>query len=573
MEAPIRRAWSRRLALGTVLCALGPLAAPASAQRPTTFEPPWADAVPTKVTQLDHDPTLSNVQNGNRLIAAMKKLVPGERLEIGGGAYTIATTYNVCPVGTPNAPIWIVAKEGQVPHLKRVATTEAVFILGNFAQCEPQYVVVRGLEITGGWNGLVMHQGNNVWIDQCHIHHTGNRGIAMTTGDTEYVWITNNHIHHTVGYGEGIYLGANFSQWVMRYSVIARNLVHHTAGFQGDGIELKQGSYGNWVVENIVHDTQYPCILVYGTDGNEFNFVERNEMWNSGDNVLQVQGEAVVRDNLMMNGLNGFHTHDHQGTSRDLTFVYNTIINEKRGADLQSWGGRPGMTFSNNVVYSRNANSVVFVGGTAGVTIENNAVVGSVLGADAGFWPGKGMGDFEKATWAAGHRDAIPKENSVLFGTGQPGHLSDEDLRGKARPLQPTVGALEPGSWGKHYGEGLPGHGGKTPRVAVSSKPELGDPDFTVELENAFGSSLAVLLIGVQQLEIPTNYAGTVLNDALVMVNVPTNAQGEAALPFMLPLDPTLDGAQITYQWLVSDWSAAEGVSFSDGLATTLSLP
>ena len=65
-----------------------------------------------------------------------------------------------------------------------------------------------------------------------------------------------------------MYLGANEGEFIMSESVIALNHIHDCRGSQGDGIEVKQGSWGNLIAENDVHDTQYPCITVYGTAGN-----------------------------------------------------------------------------------------------------------------------------------------------------------------------------------------------------------------------------------------------------------------------------------------------------------------
>jgi hypothetical protein len=104
--------------------------------------------------------------------------------------------------------------------------------------------------------------------------------------------------------------------------VIAQNHVYDTGGEQGDGIELKQGSWGNLIAENFVHDTHYPCILVYGTAGKPFNVVERNLCYGSGDAVLQVQGEAIVRNNVLANGATGFCrpiTRTSPGISRSCT--------------------------------------------------------------------------------------------------------------------------------------------------------------------------------------------------------------------------------------------------------------
>ncbi len=58
--------------------------------------------------------------------------------------------------------------------------------------------------------------------------------------------------------------------------------------------------------------------------------------------------------------------------------VHDTIVNAGRTANLSSWDGRAGMVFANNAVYSRDAESVRFPGGSTGVTLAGNVVLGGV---------------------------------------------------------------------------------------------------------------------------------------------------------------------------------------------------
>src|SRR5690606_38988647 len=172
------------------------------------------------------------------------------------------------------------------------------------------------------------------------------------SADTARLWLTRNEVHDTAGSGEGLYLGAARGAFVTAFSVIAHNHVYRCSGMQGDGIELKQGSYGNHIVGNVVHDTNYPCILLYGTGGRQPNVVERNVCYRSNDVVLQVQGEAIVFNNALFGGTAGFTSHDHEGATRDLVFAHNTVLCPGRAVSLAAWGGRPGMAFLNNAIYS-----------------------------------------------------------------------------------------------------------------------------------------------------------------------------------------------------------------------------
>jgi hypothetical protein len=442
--------WFRNaIAIVAILCTVSaePLARERIEDAPegseSVYFPPWADAPSLHTIVLDYDPALSSTLNGARLAMAMVGLLPGDRLEIGAGTYSVNSLFNVVLQGTALAPIWIVAKAGAAPTITRPDAQQNIMNVG--VPIPTRYVCFRGLQFTGGSTGIKLYSCSNVWIDRCRVHHTGGVAIAANSANTANLYFTRNEIDHTSGNGEGLYLGGNNAQWVMRNSVVALNHIHHTQGSQGDGIEIKQGSFGNWVAENLVHDCHYPCIILYGTGGNAFNLVERNKCWNSGDNVMQVQGEAIVRNNLLMNGLNGFNSHDHQGLVRDLEFVHNTIINPGRGAQLSNWNGRPNMVFANNVVYSQTNSSIVFSSGSAGVTITGNIVRGGVSGAGGGWIVGTGLADFTSVTWDAKRRNALPSPTSAILGSGNPAWETLYDITGFLR-----TGTVEAGCYDAH---------------------------------------------------------------------------------------------------------------------------
>jgi hypothetical protein len=410
------------------------IAAPAA-----SYFPIWASTPALNTISFDYDSAVSSTQNGANLKARIATLKPGDRLEIGPGTYSINSYFGVDLQGTLVAPIWIVAKAGATPVITRPNASQNAMNVG--VSKATRFVCIRGLEITGGSAGIRLYAVQDFWLDRCHVHHTNEAGVTANTADTARLYLTRNQVDHTLGTGEGFYLGANNAQFVMRDSVVALNHVHDTAGTQGDGIEIKQGSFGNWVAQNLVHDTKYPCILLYGTGGNPFNVVERNICWNAGDNVMQVQGEALVRNNLLMNGTNGFGSHDHQGQVRDLTFVHNTIVNPTKGAQLSNWSGRPGMVFANNVVYSETSQSIAF-SGSSGVTITGNVVVGPVTGASSGWKVGGGLSDFKSVTWDASQKDASLSATSKILGSGDPLWEVADDITGK-----PRIGRVEAGCY------------------------------------------------------------------------------------------------------------------------------
>ncbi len=405
------------------------------------FFPSWWDVTPSNVIPFNYNPGQSSSQNGANLKNMMLSLNPGDELQVGGGTWTIDSLLDLSIAGTAAAPIWITAQAGQTPIITRSNQSQNTVNIGQSSQA--RYLCLRGLEITGGSIAVRIHDATNVWLDQCHIHDSADNAVAANTEPTDHLYFTRNEVHDTGGTGEGFYLGGNFSNPVMHSSVVALNHVYNTGGSQGDGIEIKQGSWGNLVAENYVHDTNYPCILVYGTDGNPVNVVERNLCIGSGDNVMQVQGEAIVRNNVLSGGANGFYSHDHQGQTRDLTFTHNTIINVSTAAKLVNWNNRPGMTFSNNAVYSQNGSAIQFTSGSVGVTITGNVVFGPVTGASGGYSLGGGLSDFVSATWTGPFLNLTPSPLGALVGAGDDAHGVPLDLTGTMRLPDVEAGAMD----------------------------------------------------------------------------------------------------------------------------------
>lgn len=411
------------------------------------LEPAWADAKPHATIRLLYDTGKSDEENGEALAGKLRGLEPGDRLEIGPGRYAVRRKLELSIRGTREAPIWIVAAdEKRPPVITRPDARQNVLNVGESSHTE--YVAFRGLEITGGSTLIRFYDCTHIWLDRCHLHDAGHEGITTNSRNTSHFFITRNHFHdfeNPDATGEAMYLGANHGEAVMSYSVIAENHVHDCGGTQGDGIELKQGSHHNWIVGNTVHDTHYPCIIAYGTGGEGVNVIERNVCYRSGDNVIQVQGEAIVRNNLLIDGAgSGFASTDHQGKSRRLEFVHNTIVSRRRGANLSSWNDREAMVFANNLVYTDGGDALRFPNGSKGVTIAGNVFAGSVSGIDDRFTRGKGLEDFENVSWDGEMRNAAPRAGSPAIGAGDARFRTELDLTGRKRAEERvTAGAYD----------------------------------------------------------------------------------------------------------------------------------
>jgi hypothetical protein len=394
-----------------------------------TYEPAWASVQPMRIVQVVALPNASDTQNGDRLVKAIEGLVPGDRLEIGSGTYSVSRLWDLTVSGTAAAPIWIVAGKDAKVITTRPDDRQNVL---NVGQGKPVgYLCLRGLEFTGGSHGIRLGRCRNVWIDQCHIHHTQEVCLSANSADTHHLYLTRNTVHDGNGTAEGMYLGGNNGDVIMSESVIALNHVYNCRGIQGDGIEVKQGSWGNLIAENTIHDCNYPCITVYGTGGKQQNVIERNICYRSLDSVMQVQGEAIVRNNLLIDGKNAaFASTDHQGKTVNLQVIHNTLVNTAHAFRGGSWNARSNMILANNVIYSREQNALHFANGYEGVTIAGNVVLGD--GPKTGCTMGRGLEDFKQLTWDGENRDATPVAEAP-FQKGIAEYRLPVDLLGQIR--------------------------------------------------------------------------------------------------------------------------------------------
>jgi hypothetical protein len=122
-------------------------------------------------------------------------------------------------------------------------------------------------------------------------------------------------------------------------------------------------------------------------------------------------------------------------------------------------------------------------------------------------------------------------------------------------------------SW-SNYGSGFAGTAG-VPTLTAETTPILGT-QVTLDLSNSLGATTPALLItGVQQSVIPTTKGGDLLVVPLLFVPLSLPATG-TTLTGGIPNDPSLLGVQAFAQALEIDAGAAQGLSFTAGLALTL---
>lgn len=122
------------------------------------------------------------------------------------------------------------------------------------------------------------------------------------------------------------------------------------------------------------------------------------------------------------------------------------------------------------------------------------------------------------------------------------------------------------------YGSGKPGSGGFTP-LLVGSGDAVIEGTVQVDVTQGLGGSFCLLRIGVGQVPAGFLHVQTVLSEFVLVLSGDVPGAGWLSLPGVIPNNPSLIGAELTMQFLVSDPgspTAPFSISASNGLAMTI---
>ncbi len=394
-------------------------------------------------------------------IISGNNLQPGDVVILSAGTYSDGRRLSISHQGTAGAPIIIRSAKGAMAVITRPNANQNVINIEGAA-----YLVLQGIEVTGGSIGIRIggkntvggrRQSKFITIRDSLIHHID--GAAVTAnfyGDInvghQFLY---NEIHHTRGTGEGFYLGSNNdgagnTTSIFKDGLIEGNYIHDLNGpavSQGDGIEIKDGSYNNIVRNNVIHNTNYPGILVYGTDGNAPNIIEGNVIWSSGDNGIQASASAVITNNIVLDSnASGISSHTHQSSiPGNLTITHNTII---------STGGRVAVRvnypaggilsgpiiIANNALYALDSGIALRLQNLPGFTVSGNVGVGGAQPyQNINAWNPSGNPDLDFNDWT--NKDVFITKNSLLRGSADANYLANQDFNQTKRLDSLDVGA------------------------------------------------------------------------------------------------------------------------------------
>ena len=220
---------------------------------------------------------------------------------------------------------------------------------------------------------------------------------------------------------------------------------------QGDGIELKDGSWGNVVRDNVIHDVKYPGIIVYDADGKTPNVIERNLIFNVGDSGIQAASDAGIRNNVIFNcGNAGIYSRDHQNAVvGNLSIIHNTVLNAGKTALRvvpPSKGRYSGAVLvANNALYGGTALRVP-AGGP--VTFAGNMGQGEVMGRKLSSQEWRNIGKLGNDLT----RTLYPQVRSALRGVANTKFSVKDDFDGRMRGSSRDAGAYRFDSKGPAWG-------------------------------------------------------------------------------------------------------------------------
>jgi hypothetical protein len=384
------------------------------------------------------------VTPGDDVRAILQGLVAGDEVIFLAGVHLTTGFLEVTWAGQPGAPIIVRAADGARPIIEGVSSQNVININGAHFE-------VRGLDIRGGSHGLRLGTVSDATFEDLKVHDVADVAISCNRPGNrcERITVRGCELFNTGAGGspgEGMYLGCNDAACVVADSVFEDNYIHDIGGSQGDGIELKTGSYGNVVRDNVIIGTQYPAVTLYGfPDGaGERNLVEGNFIWGTGDNGVQVVGQAVVRNNVIIqSGASGIASKPSQGYApHDLLIAHNTVLGAgdtcMRGNE---WAAGDGLVVVNNAFYCEGGTAIKLPQG-----LDPSAVwAGNVhLGTNQGPADVSALGVSVAADLTdASAWDLYPTDASALIGAGDPLYAEAVDFNGTPRDANPDAGAYE----------------------------------------------------------------------------------------------------------------------------------
>ena len=271
----------------------------------------------------------------------------GDTVFVRGGTYAGNVSFGKS--GTSGSPITLRNYPGEKAIIDQgssysstVASNKGVYIQSNSGSKYPiGWIVIQGMEITRGYNGIKIVNGNNIVIRDCIIHHNLSQGIL---GNGYKVTIDRNTIASN-GNASAMGLSSTTNQihgvyFTGTYHKITNNVIHSNLG------------YGVQVAGYSTSDKPYYYSSSYA--GASYWLIANNTFAYQKNRNGLVIWMPLAKNNTIINNI--FYENWSAGTTNGITFSNSSGGNSVRNNLFYSSKGLAAISYNVSGAYTESSN-------------------------------------------------------------------------------------------------------------------------------------------------------------------------------------------------------------------------
>ena len=263
------------------------------------------------------------VKTAKELSNALSNAAAGDKIAIAAGHYS--GHFKLKASGSKNKPIWVVAEDASdMPTLDGgdYNNGATLAIDGDDNAQGISYIYIQNIKVTNSRGGITVDHANYVTIDGVEAYGVGQAGIHLRDG-SKYSIVKNSYIHNTglynVKYGEGVYIGSDYTKWpggrsASEYDpkVDFAQIINNTIGpnVTAEHIDIKEGSSYAFIVGNTFNAAGMKDILNGGLSFIDFKGNYSEVAYNKGDQNGNKYFENAFEINTKSSGW-GYHNNIH----------------------------------------------------------------------------------------------------------------------------------------------------------------------------------------------------------------------------------------------------------------------
>lgn len=284
-----------------------------------------------------------NVATSQALSTALSQAAPGDKIVIAPGTYP--GKFKLSKSGEKDKPIWLVGSDASnMPILDGGDyNNKTALAIDGGDDKGIAYVYIQHIKVTNARGGITVDNADYVTIDGVEAYNVGQAGIHLRDG-SEYNIVKNSFIHDTglynVKYGEGIYIGSDYTKWPGGKSSSEYNpkvdyaqIINNTIGpnVTAEHIDIKEGSSYAYVIGNTFNAAGMIDILNGGLSYIDFKGNYAEAAYNLGnqngnpyfENAFEVntKSEGWGFNNKIHNNVLNFNDEHYSNSKTPITMT------------------------------------------------------------------------------------------------------------------------------------------------------------------------------------------------------------------------------------------------------------